>query len=270
MEYRWITVEDEYLCNGDSKYEKQKKQYSEDGNVWYDVEPLQEKRGDIIERYSVDCGYVEGTIVRPYTLINEAYFKAYCPVPMNFNIEEIYPFFNVAEELWLIDVLGVPLYNELIQQVNDNQVTPLNSTLLLKIYPYLSFAICYEALPFIGYHFSEVGVTKGKSENSDSVSINDMNYISNTLRTQVELLKRYLKKFLDDNAALYPLYTPSAGCCECKCEDNTEMIWNYYFFGGGMNKYDWERYLLGCMMKKDVPNPHIQTYSTPRRRIDIQ
>lgn len=209
-------------------------------------------------------------IVRPYTIINEAYFKAYCPVPMNFNMEEIYPFFHVAEELWLIDVLGIALYNELLQQVNENNVTELNSTLLLKVYPYLSFAICFEALPFIGYHFSEVGVTKGKSENSDSVSINDMNYISNTLRTQVELLKRYLKKFLDDNAELYPLYTPTSGCCECKCEDNTELIWDYYFNSGEMNKYQWERYLLGCMMKKDVPNPHLQMYSTPRRRIDIQ
>ena len=54
-------------------------------------------------------------IVRPYTIINEAYFKAYCTVPMNFNMEEILPFFNVAEELWLIDVLCIPLYNELLE-----------------------------------------------------------------------------------------------------------------------------------------------------------
>lgn len=209
-------------------------------------------------------------IVRPYTIINEAYFKAYCPVPMNFNMEEILPFFNVAEELWLIDVLGIPLYNELLEQVNENNVTELNSTLLLKIYPYLSFAICYEALPFIGYHFSEVGVTKGKSENSDSVSINDMNYISTTLRNQVELLKKYLKKFLDDNAELYPLYTPTGSCCECKCDDKSEIIWNYYFNGGALNKYDMEHYLLSCMKKRDVPNPYAQMYSTPRRSIDIR
>ena len=205
-------------------------------------------------------------IVRPYTVINEAYFKAYC----NFNMEEILPFFNVAEELWLVDVLGIALYNELLEQVNNNTVTELNSTLLLKVYPYLSFAICFEALPFIGYHFSEVGVTKGKSENSDSVSINDMNYISSTLRTQVELLKRYLKKFLDDNADLYPLYTPTGGCCECHCDDKTEFIWNYYFNGGTMNKYELEHYLLSCMKRKDVPNPHLQVYSTPRRNIDIR
>lgn len=210
-------------------------------------------------------------IVRPYTIINEAYFKAYCPVPQNFDITDIIPFFSVAEELWLVDVLGIPLYNELLQQVNDNTVTDLNSTLLLKVYPYLSFAICYEALPFIGYHFSEVGVTKGKSENSDSVSINDMNYISNTLRQQVELMKRYLRKFLQDNAALYPLYTPQSDPCGCDCEktDDTELIWNYYFHGGAMNKYEWERYLLGCMVKKDVPNPHLQLYTTPRRSCDL-
>lgn len=209
-------------------------------------------------------------IVRPYTVINEEYFKAYCPVPMNFNMEEILPFFNVAEELWLVDVLGIALYNELLEQVNNNTVTELNSTLLLKVYPYLSFAICFEALPFLGYHFSEVGVTKGKSLNSDSVSINDMNYISSTLRNQVELLKKYLKKFLDDNADLYPLYTATGSCCECKCDDKTEFIWNYYFNGGTLNKYDLEHYLLACMKRKDIPNPNIQVYSTPRRPIDIR
>lgn len=209
-------------------------------------------------------------IVRPYTVINEEYFKAYCPVPMNFNMEEILPFFNVAEELWLVDVLGIALYNELLEQVNNNTVTELNSTLLLKVYPYLSFAICFEALPFLGYHFSEVGVTKGKSLNSDSVSINDMNYISSTLRNQVELLKKYLKKFLDDNADLYPLYTATGSCCECKCDDKTEFIWNYYFNGGTLNKYDLEHYLLACMKRKDIPNPNLQVYSTPRRPIDIR
>ena len=209
-------------------------------------------------------------IVRPYTIINEAYFKAYCPVPQNFDIEDIKPFFPVAEELWLIDVLGIPLYNELLQQVNDNNVTDINSTLLLKVYPYLSFAICYEALPFIGYHFSEVGVTKGKSENSDSVSINDMNYISNTLREQVELMKKYLRKFLEDNADLYEKYTPQHQCgCDCEKTGDTEIIWDYYFSDRSLTKYDFERYLLKCLVKNDVPNPNLQLYSTPRRNIDL-
>lgn len=208
-------------------------------------------------------------VVRDYTLINEAYFKAYCPIPINYNMEEIVPYFTIAEKLWVIDVLGVPLYNELIEQVNKNEVTELNSTLLLKVYPYLAIAVCLEALPFIAYHMTEVGITKGKSENSDSVSINDVNYISRTLRTQVELLKKYLKKFLDDNAELYPLYYGNDTPCECLCQNGDEWIWNYYF-GPGVNCYDLERMRLRCMIRKDVPNPDLQMWSTPRRSVDLQ
>ena len=102
----------------------------------------------ILNEEQQDEPLTQSEVVRPWSLINEKYFKAYCPVPANFNMQEILPFFSVAEELWVIDVLGVPLYNELLQQVNENQVTELNSTLLLKVYPYESFAICYGKLCF--------------------------------------------------------------------------------------------------------------------------
>ena len=78
--------------------------------------------------------------------------------------------------------------------INENNVTELNSTLLLKIYAYEAIAITYEALPFVSYHMSEIGITKGKSDNSDSVSINDVNFVSSHLRNQLELLKKYLKR----------------------------------------------------------------------------
>lgn len=207
-------------------------------------------------------------IVMDYSLINDAYFKAYCPIPFNYNMDEIRPYYHIAEKLWVVDVLGTPLYNELLQQVNDNEVTELNSTLLLKIYPYLAICVCLEALPFIAYHFTEVGITKGKSDNSDSVSINDVNFISRTLRTQAELLKKYLKKFLNDNASLYPLYFGDGNSCDCKCEKGDEWIWNYYF-NPGINKYDLERMYLRCMIQKDKPNPDLQLWGTPRRPIDI-
>lgn len=207
-------------------------------------------------------------IVRPWTLINDAYFREFSPIPLNFNLDEIRPFYPIAEQLWVIDVIGVALYNELMQQVNDNNVTELNSTLLLKIYPYEAIAITYESLPFVAYHFTEVGLTKGKSENSDSASINDVNFVSRRLRDQLELLKKYLKKFLDDNADLYPLYrgNEEIGCCECNAGD--EWLWNYYF-NPGINKYDVERMKARCMAAKYKPNPYTQLYSLKPTPIDI-
>lgn len=200
------------------------------------------------------------------TLINEEYFKQYSPIPDNYNIKEIKPFFKVAEQLWVMPLLGQALYDELIEQVCANEITPENSTLLLVIYPYLSFAICYEALPFISYHFSQVGVTKGKSDNSDSVSINDVNFISTQLRSQVETMKGQLKNFLDGHKDIYPLYKSDE--CECSsqniCED---CSWIADYYGGG--RYDWQYWRALYTANRKKPNPRLQVYTTPRIRIDI-
>lgn len=200
------------------------------------------------------------------TIINEEYFKQYSPIPDNYNIKEIKPFFKVAEQLWVMPLLGQALYDELLEQVCANDVTPENSTLLLVVYPYLSFAICYEALPFISYHFSQVGVTKGKSDNSDSVSINDVNFISTQLRSQVETMKGQLKDFLNNHKDIYPLY--KSDDCECSSQNVCEDCgWIADYYGSG--RYDWQYFRALYEANKNRPNPRLQVYTTRRINIDI-
>lgn len=200
------------------------------------------------------------------TIINEEYFKQYSPIPDNYNIKEIKPFFKVAEQLWVMPLLGQALYDELLEQVCANDVTPENSTLLLVVYPYLSFAICYEALPFISYHFSQVGVTKGKSDNSDSVSINDVNFISTQLRSQVETMKGQLKDFLNNHKDIYPLY--KSDDCECSSQNVCEDCgWIADYYGSG--RYDWQYFRALYEANKNKPNPRLQVYTTRRINIDI-
>ena len=56
--YRWLTIIGEYLCDGTTKYEKQKYQVSHDGGItWEDVTPIQYQKGQLIESDSEDCGY---------------------------------------------------------------------------------------------------------------------------------------------------------------------------------------------------------------------
>lgn len=200
------------------------------------------------------------------TIINEEYFKQYSPIPDNYNIKEIKPFFKVAEQLWVMPLLGQALYDELLEQVCANDVTPENSTLLLVVYPYLSFAICYEALPFISYHFSQVGVTKGKSDNSDSVSINDVNFISTQLRSQVETMKGQLKDFLNNHKDIYPLY--KSDDCECSSQNVCEDCgWIADYYGSG--RYDWQYFRALYEANRNKPNPRLQVYTTRRINIDI-
>ena len=209
-------------------------------------------------------------IVEVQTLITEDYFKAYSPIPDNYNIKEIKPYFHVAEKLWIEPIIGMRLYEELLDEVEKDEVTPENATLLLNIYPLLAFAITYESLPFVGYHLSQVGITKGKSEISEPVSINDVNYISTQLRNQCETMKKLLKKFLDENAEHYPLYYAD-NTVECNCDNDCEWDWIYHYYTDGTyDKYQWQRSVAEHRMRKFKPNSYNQLYSTRRYKMNLQ
>ena len=54
---RWIDVQDEFICQGVNKYQKQKEQISEDsGQTWTDTGNT--RAGSLIEKNSYSCGYV--------------------------------------------------------------------------------------------------------------------------------------------------------------------------------------------------------------------
>lgn len=154
-------------------------------------------------------------------LINEEYLKAYSPLPLNYKMDEIRPFITIAENIWIVDVVGKKLYSQLIEEVDNNEVTPENATLLLKIYPYLAVAVCFEALPFIAYHFDNKGITKGKSDNSDSITGSELSNLQNHMKSELEVLRGMLEDFLNENSDLYPLYTKnscnhsSTNICDC-------------------------------------------------------
>lgn len=203
-------------------------------------------------------------VITPFTLINEEYFKTYSPLPDNMNLKDIKPYFKIAEQLWVLPILGINLYEELLEQVNENRVTEENSTLLLMLYPYLSFAITYEALPFLMYRINEVGITKGKSDNSDSITGNDVNYINTHIRSTLETLKSNFKKWLDSHSDNFPLYTKD----DCSCNDTVcpDCDWIMQYFNGDVSAYKRSVWFLN----KNKPNTYIQCYTPPRRNTDLR
>ena len=178
-------------------------------------------------------------------IINEKYMKQYSPIPLNYNMAEVKNYIPVAEKIWVIPLIGYDLYDEINEQVADNTVSPENATLLTEggLWQYLAFATVYESLPMIWSHISEVGVTKGKSDNSDSLDLKDMTYVSQHLRNQVEVLKDQLKKWLCEHYDSFPTVDVCAcGCSSC-CNHDAKL--NY-------------------------PNPQAQIYSTYRKNTNLK
>lgn len=178
------------------------------------------------------------------TLINEKWLKEFSPIPLNYNMKELHNYIKLAETIWILPIIGQSYYDELLDQVSKNNVSEANSTALVEaIYPYLGFAVAHEALPIMWAHINEVGITKGKSDNADSLDLRDMTYVQQHLRTQVEARKDYAKKWFCEHFNQFP----KVDVCACECEsccNNTKGNLNY-------------------------PNPMNQLYTTDRQCTEI-
>lgn len=177
-------------------------------------------------------------------IINKKYLGMYSPLPQlgNYDFSEIMNYVPVAQEIWLRPLIGDAFLDELEYQVKNNQVSEENSTLLTEggLYRYLAYATCLEGLAFIWAHFSQTGISLGKSDNSDSITLKDLTYIESHLRRQVEFLKDSLIKWLDCHCDSFPLYhsTCNSSCCGDK----------------GLN----------------MPNPMFEIYTTPRKNTNLR
>lgn len=154
-------------------------------------------------------------------IINKKYFAQYSPIPINFDQTEIQLYIDVAAKIWLLPILGNDLYEEIEQQVENNNLTDENSTLLTDggVWQYLCYATCLEGLPFLWTNITEVGITLGKSDNSDSITLKDLNYIEKHLRRQTEFLKDSVVQYLCERQSSFPLFDTSI--CNCGCNANT-------------------------------------------------
>lgn len=122
-------------------------------------------------------------VIKQRTLFNEEYLKEYSLLPLNFDVKEIWNFVPLTEQLHIVPVIGQALYEELLDQVEKNEVTPANASLLLEIYPFEGLALMEVCMPYLAMHITEVGITLGKSENSDSVGVDHINYLTNYVRS---------------------------------------------------------------------------------------
>ena len=58
LEYRWVDVQNEYICEGVNKYTKQRREQRCVGtDEWVAIYPYEYQKGEIIEERSEDCGF---------------------------------------------------------------------------------------------------------------------------------------------------------------------------------------------------------------------
>lgn len=156
-------------------------------------------------------------------LINRKFLAKYSPYPVNYDLTEVMQYVDISEVLWIIPLIGYAQYNELCDQVKNNNLTPENSTLLTEvIYPLLGFCIAYESLPLTWSKITEVGIVKNHSDTSEPLTLKDMTWIQEHLKRQIQARGDYAIQWIGDRIEYFPLI---AQCKTCKCCTNDEDLY---------------------------------------------
>lgn len=151
-------------------------------------------------------------------LINEILFKQHSPVTSATDITDFIPYIAIAQDLYIEPILGTVLTTELKTQITDNNLSPANSDLIIRLAPALSFYAVYQALPFHWATIVNKGITIRESENSKGVDINDIAQLRRWIKDDADILRKQLVDFLKRCKQNYPLWTSSTSCDKQKSE----------------------------------------------------
>lgn len=160
-------------------------------------------------------------------LISEELFKECSPIKSDTVISDFVPYINIAQKMYINNLLGRGLLNELETQIKQATLTPEavpypisehNQALLKMIAPPLSYYAVYQGLPLHWAAIQNKGVTIKESENSKGVDIKSIAQLRRWLKDDAEFLLKQLTDYLCDCSTNYPLWVPGNLCGGCGCD----------------------------------------------------
>lgn len=133
----------------------------------------------------------------------------------NVDPDKIVQFVEVAQDTHIQNYLGGKLYKKLQQLIVDGELDDLGNedykTLVdTYIKPMLIWYTQADYIPFSAFSISNGGVYKHRSENSDSVSMDELNMLTARALETAEFYTRRFMDYMDHNSTLYPEYTSTA------------------------------------------------------------
>ncbi len=132
----------------------------------------------------------------------------------NVDADKLIQFIEVAQDTHIQNYLGGLLYEKLQALILAGTIDDAgnsNYKLLLDDYvkPMLTWFTQSSYLPFAMYQISNGGVFKHRSENSETISLEEMRMMLAKVTETAEFYTRRFVDYMDYNSSLYPEYTSS-------------------------------------------------------------
>lgn len=157
-------------------------------------------------------------------IISEDLLKEYGPIKEDTIISKFVPSLLAAQQIQIERILGIPLTEELQLQVKNNNLTPENKALILKVAPVLAHYAVYYGLPLHWASIQNKGVTIESSENSSGVDLQDIEQLKRWLLNMAQSFAKRLVEYLCRCRDNYPLWVPDKGCGCCEEETGSTRV----------------------------------------------
>lgn len=133
----------------------------------------------------------------------------------NVDPDKIVQFVEVAQDTHIQNYLGGKLYKKLQQLIIDGELDDAGNSdykALVDTYikPMLIWYTQADYIPFSAFSISNGGVYKHRSENSDTVTMDELNMLTARALETAEFYTRRFMDYMDHNSTLYPEYTSTA------------------------------------------------------------
>ena len=132
----------------------------------------------------------------------------------NVDTDKFVFFIQTAQEIHIQNYLGTKMYNALINAILAGIDLPENARWKTLLDEYVvSMHIWFtqvDYIPFASYQIRNGGMFKHRSENADTVSKDEVDYLVEKARTNAEWYSRRFIEFMSFNQTLYPEYTSNS------------------------------------------------------------
>ena len=133
----------------------------------------------------------------------------------NVDPDKIVQFVEVAQDTHIQNYLGGKLYKKLQQLIVDGELDNAGNSdykTLVDTYikPMLIWFTQADYMPFAAFSIGNGGIYKHRSENSDNVSMDELNMLAGRALETAEFYTRRFMDYMDHNSTLYPEYTSTA------------------------------------------------------------
>lgn len=150
-------------------------------------------------------------------IITERYLKENGLVNDNADMKVITPIIVLIQDLYIHNILGTDLYNEIQTQINTDSVSADNQTLLDRhILPCMLWYTLCECTPAFKYRYMNKGVMVKNSDNSQPADLGEIKFLMDKWRNNAQVYHDRAIRFLKANRTTYPLYDANTDCDDIK------------------------------------------------------